>query len=164
MSEQGIHIKVELEREKDGEGLQVKIQFNPSAPNITINDKHEASWYPTQEEVEFINEVFSLIQHRDAYYYKSGYNTGEMKSEKNPSPSDSNENIQPSHSSTTPAGAAEEGSAIEKKKGDGIIISADADTIDEIIRKKKEAEGIILEADENAIIDRVLKKKKREGW
>ncbi|MEM0493286.1 MAG: hypothetical protein QXS02_04980 [Candidatus Thermoplasmatota archaeon] len=158
MNESKMYIKVQLEMRGDKGGLCVKIQFDPSAPNITIQGNNEISWHPTYEEVKFINQVFSLVYSKSMDFDTKYRQVPDARVDSEGSTSTP---LSAEHYSK--ADTVQEESS-DKKKGDGLLVSADAETIDQIIKKKKEGEGVILEADENTIVDRVLKKKKREGW
>lgn len=56
-----IHIKLEISRDPATGGLNLMTRFDPNAPNF-IKDETGFSWAPTQEEREFLNEAFDMMQ------------------------------------------------------------------------------------------------------
>jgi len=163
-----IFIKIQLEKDETTGNLSMKTQFDLNAPNF-YQDKNGISWSPTQEEMDFIYQAFELMPN---IKNKNFYNEPKIKTEKEESLSEEEEQIEeknreePPTSRTPPERATRTPEPAPTKKGDsdGVIITADASAVDEIIKRKKNADGVIVEADEETIVDRVLKHKKRGSW
>ena len=60
---QNIHIKLEISRDPNTGSLNLLTRFDPNAPNF-IKDENGFSWSPTNEERQFLNEAFDMIQKR----------------------------------------------------------------------------------------------------
>ncbi len=58
---QNIHIKLEISRDPNTGSLNLLTRFDPNAPNF-IKDENGFSWSPTNEERQFLNEAFDMIQ------------------------------------------------------------------------------------------------------
>lgn len=58
---QNIHIKLEISRDPNTGNLNLLTRFDPNAPNF-IKDENGFSWSPTNEERQFLNEAFDMIQ------------------------------------------------------------------------------------------------------
>jgi len=58
---ENIHIKLEIGRDSSSGKLTLMTKFNPNAPNFTKEDEG-FSWSPTEEERQFINEAFDMIE------------------------------------------------------------------------------------------------------
>ncbi|RLF29714.1 MAG: hypothetical protein DRN05_01035 [Thermoplasmata archaeon] len=56
----GIYVKLRLEKDRNSGCLMIKAHFDPNAPNYS-KDENGFKWYPTSEEIDFINEAFELI-------------------------------------------------------------------------------------------------------
>jgi len=59
--ENNIHIKLEIGKNPTTGELQLLTRFDTSAPNFT-KDTNGFSWSPTNEERNFLNEAFDLMQ------------------------------------------------------------------------------------------------------
>jgi hypothetical protein len=55
-----IYVKILLEKEKSSGNMILTAHFDPQAPNYS-KDKNGFLWYPTEAEIDFINEAFELI-------------------------------------------------------------------------------------------------------
>lgn len=61
---ENLFIKVQLEKEHQTGKLMINIYFDKNAPNFYYNNE-TISWYPTMDELSFINETFTLLnQHK----------------------------------------------------------------------------------------------------
>jgi hypothetical protein len=58
---QNIHIKLEISRDPNTGSLNLLTRFDSNAPNF-IKDENGFSWSPTNEERQFLNEAFDMIQ------------------------------------------------------------------------------------------------------
>lgn len=65
---ENIAISLQVQRGKDSKSLFLCVQFDKTAPNFAI-DNDSITWYPTNDEIDFIADAFHLI--------------GENKEEKN---------------------------------------------------------------------------------
>jgi len=151
-----IYIKIQLEKDEATGQLVMKTRFDPTAPNF-FHDKDEYSWCPTPEEMRFIYEAFELMPHQPLNYTPHVVPPSEepsLEKEGGPTSAQPREEIPKVMEKTLPV----------KKDTDGVIVTADAAAVDEIIRKRRDGEGVIVEADENTIVDKVLKHKKRGTW
>jgi len=57
---ENLFIKVQLEKEQQTGKLRINIYFDKNAPNFYYNNE-TISWYPTMDELSFINETFTLL-------------------------------------------------------------------------------------------------------
>ena len=165
MTKQGnIYVKIQLEKDDRSGELVIKTQFDPNAPNF-IYDKNEISWYPTSEEIEFINDALQLMA-------KHGIKDMHSVKKERPLSSPEEETGEAIETETTDLASEAEGHETQhpaeppKMKADaaGIIVASDPKAVEEIIKKKQSGEGVIVEVDEETIVDRVLKQKKRGKW
>ena len=53
---------------------------------------------------------------------------------------------------------------LENEQDNGMIVEADAEAIDEALKKHSKDDESIVEADEQTIIDKVLSQKKKGRW
>ena len=61
---ENLFIKLQLEKEQQTGKLMINIYFDKNAPNFYYNNE-TISWYPTMDELSFINETFTLLnQHK----------------------------------------------------------------------------------------------------
>ncbi len=60
-NKENIHIKLEISRDKNSGNLTLMTKFDPNAPNFE-KDETGFSWAPTDEERQFINEAFDMIE------------------------------------------------------------------------------------------------------
>jgi len=58
---ENIHIKLEIGRDTSSGKLTIMTKFNPSAPNF-IKEEDGFSWSPTEDERQFLNEAFDMIE------------------------------------------------------------------------------------------------------
>jgi len=57
---EGLYVKINLEKNTDSGEITPNIQFDNNAPNFT-KEKDVVSWNPSVEEWAFVNEVFEII-------------------------------------------------------------------------------------------------------
>ena len=150
-----IYVKIQIEKDKDSGELTIRTHFDPDAPNL-FQEKSSISWYPTHEEIEFINETFELISKHKS---KDNHSVNKVKKEKTMPPLEQ-EKVEDAEVTETKDDSSK---TVDKDKE--LPISADGKTIDEIVKRKKDGtDEIMVEADEETIIDRVLKQKKKGKW
>ena len=65
---EGLYIKINLEKNTDSGEITPNIQFDNNAPNFT-KEKDVISWDPSFEEWAFVNEVFDLLAKGQSYKY-----------------------------------------------------------------------------------------------
>jgi len=65
---EGLYIKINLEKNTDSGEIMPNIQFDNNAPNFT-KEKDVTSWNPSVEEWAFVNEVFEIISKGQGYKY-----------------------------------------------------------------------------------------------
>jgi len=205
-----IHVKIELGKNKTGD-LTLTAHFDSNAPNYK-KEKDEIKWYPTVEEIDFINQAFDLIPEYKStgqHFSNKQKPTTETKApskeetlpeekiDKTPTPvkdkeeenlnripvppqkpeleSDTkNSETTPNEPSFEPVDEPTDDKATPdleddtEKEDEKILVEADENTIDSIVKKQtgdpEEDDGLLVEADENTIIDRVLKQKKKGKW
>jgi len=58
-----IHIRLEINKDPMTGQLTLLTRFDPNAPNF-LREENGFSWYPTQEEREFLNEAFNMVLKR----------------------------------------------------------------------------------------------------
>lgn len=57
---ENIYIKLEISKDPMTGNLNLMTRFDPNAPNFS-KDETGFSWLPTDEEREFLNEVFDMV-------------------------------------------------------------------------------------------------------
>lgn len=57
---ENLFIKVQLEKEQYSGRLMINIYFDKNAPNFFLTN-NTINWYPTMDELSFINETFTLL-------------------------------------------------------------------------------------------------------
>ena len=134
-----IFIKIQLEKNEETGKLLLKTRFDPEAPNF-FQDKNEISWCPTHEEIQFIDEAFELMpQNKEATH-------GQQNKTETNEPLDYEKNetsgVKPKDDFLKNIEKTPKPEPMPSKKGeaDGVIITADASAVDEIIRKRKNGE------------------------
>ena len=55
-----IFVKLHIEKSRDSEGLSLNVHFDSETPNFYV-DRSMINWYPTPEELDFVNEAFELV-------------------------------------------------------------------------------------------------------
>ena len=58
---QNIHIKLEIGKDPTNGNLTLMTRFDPNAPNF-IDEGNSYRWNPTEEERQFLNEAFEMMQ------------------------------------------------------------------------------------------------------
>ncbi len=78
---EGLYIKINLEKNTDSGEIIPNIQFDNNAPNFT-KEKDVISWDPSVEEWAFVNEVFEIISKGQGYKYGKKSILGRNEAEK----------------------------------------------------------------------------------
>jgi len=55
-----IFVKLHIEKNRDSGALALNVHFDSETPNFFV-DRSMINWYPTPEELEFVNEAFELV-------------------------------------------------------------------------------------------------------
>jgi len=55
-----IFVKLHIEKNRDSGSLALNVHFDSETPNFFV-DRNNINWYPTPEELEFVNEAFGLV-------------------------------------------------------------------------------------------------------
>ena len=63
-----VYIKIQIEKRKNSGNLTMNIHFNKEAPNFLMNS-NEVNWYPTSNEIDFVNEAFEMISNHKKRIY-----------------------------------------------------------------------------------------------
>jgi hypothetical protein len=172
--QKNIYIAFQLEKNVESDSLYIKAVFDPSAPNIK-KTKDTLIWKPFYEEIDLMNEVFSLLPNQQVAPFEHLKPHGEeqrkpikdvpeviekilpgAKAEKEPT-SDSGEE-QKLKEFEEPLESEEEKQQ-EVTNGDKVLVAADDKTIDEIVKRKRE--GTLKEASDDSILEKILRQKKR---
>lgn len=165
---ENIFISLEIQKDMESKGLVLSVQFDRNAANF-FQDGEVISWFPTSDELNFLNEAFHLI----------GTNTVPMKNIEEPQTTDNPSAIEStdySHRSseiriaplpnnlTIEVAEGVGSSAIKNGEDeDKIFIQADEKKIDEILKRKKHAkQQNDIDSDEKALVDRMLKQKRKK--
>jgi len=169
-----IYITFQLEKDLDSNMLYIKAVFDPTAPNIE-KEKDTYIWKPTFDEIDLLNEVFSLLpQHQQAPVTPTPYNSEEEQQKKDAmeviekvlpaadeqeEPEESKEQPQEEQIEAETKEEPTKEKQVEVVNGDGVLVAADDKTIDEIVKRKKD--GTLKEASEDSILEKILRQKKR---
>lgn len=150
-----VNIKLEIYKDKDTGKLSLLVRFDTKASNLIV-EKYSYAWMPTPEEIELINEAFSIFS-MDRISIDKTAATKTFSTEKiiekhlekpllNENPNDGTDNK-------------------EVEKGEKLVKVGD-DLVEDTIKKHigKEDDELIREADEHTIIDKVLNQKKKGRW
>jgi len=57
---ENIFVKLQIEKNIDSGKLALNVHFDSDTPNFYA-DKNAINWYPTPEELDFVNEAFELL-------------------------------------------------------------------------------------------------------
>jgi hypothetical protein len=57
---ENIHIRLEISKDPNTGAINLVTRFDTNAPNFT-KDENGFRWFPTDEERDFLNEVFDMI-------------------------------------------------------------------------------------------------------
>ncbi|UCD14235.1 MAG: hypothetical protein JSW60_02145 [Thermoplasmatales archaeon] len=57
-----IFVKLQIEKDRNSRKLVLNVHFDADTPNF-FTDKNVLIWYPTIEEIGFVNEAFEMISH-----------------------------------------------------------------------------------------------------
>jgi len=57
---ENIFVKLHIEKSRESGSLALNVHFDSETPNFFV-DRNNINWYPTPEELEFVNEAFGLI-------------------------------------------------------------------------------------------------------
>ena len=154
--------------------LYIKAVFDPTAPNIQ-KEKDTYIWKPTFDEIDLLNEVFSLLpQHQQAPVTPTPFSAEEEQQKKDAmeviekvlpaadeqgEPEESKEQPQEDQIEAETKEEPPKEKQVEVVDGDGVLVAADDKTIDEIVKRKKD--GTLKEASEDSILEKILRQKKR---
>jgi hypothetical protein len=167
---ENIFVTLQIQKGQHSKGLLLNVQFDKNAPNFFIENE-TINWFPTVEEIDFIEEAFTLM---------AGYKTYEMENDETDSTLPSLEiktKEIPYQSTESRIAVLPEDTAAEatddhlsqtlikkKESAEKIFVQADEKTIDEVLKRKKTGieEDFIIESSEKTLIDKVLKQKKKK--
>ena len=153
-----IYVKIQLEKDDLTGNLILRTQFDANAPNF-FQDNNQISWCPTAEELEFLNEAFTLLSKKQTKQPSQNNNDKLSLVEETIdtiAQEEKNDSLQHAFDYPTEPPAP----ALKADAG-GIIVTSDSKALDEIIKRKQNGEGVMIEADEETIVDKVLKQKKK---
>jgi len=166
---ENIFISAEIQKDLKSKKLMIGIKFDKNASNIST-ESGTIVWYPTCDEIDFIAEVFDLIE---------GVGYPERVIEKSQNTATRSEEIivdSSQHSSEMRIPPLEDDRTMEvradvrssrindKRDNEKIFFQADEKKIDEILNHKKMVtkEDCVMESGEKTLIDRMLKQKKKK--
>lgn len=165
--------------------IHLKTVFNPKAPNVN-NDKNDFSWEPSEDEINFLHKAFTMFETRkfektvddrinersrsskQEYVQSPDENTIETASNDETQLNDPEEEQEIFE---TPVSQADSKEPIDEEtdfeeipqKEDNVLVSADAKTIDEIVKRKRgESDESIKQVTDDTILEKILKQKKKD--
>jgi hypothetical protein len=156
MREEPVHITLAVEKDADTNAIQLHVVLRHDADNIELT-KATTTWYPTREELQFLNEAFTLFTPRAPATTKSSKpKTAEehhLSGEKDPSIRESvtDEEI---HSAVV----SKKNNALEE---DQVLVQVDEKIIDEAIQRRRTTESSAKNTD--TLVDRLTSKKKKSS-
>ena len=148
MAHTPILFSLAIEKDAETNALLLQVLFPHGAPNVTLT-KTAVAWYPTAEELDFLNEAYAMIAPTLPVVPTPNVKPEHhLTGEKDPSIRDSatEEEI---HAAATKKTMAEQ---------EQVFVQVDDKLIDEALKRRK-SEGPV-KVDEDSIVERITKKKK----
>ena len=148
MAHAPILFSLAIEKDTETNTLLLQVLFPHGAPNVTLT-KTAVAWYPTAEELEFLNEAYSII---------ATSQPAPLEPEVEPE-----HHLNDGHDPSIRGTATEEEihAAATKKtmaEQEQVFVQVDEKLIDEALRRRKnDGPGKV---DEASLVDRITKKKK----
>jgi hypothetical protein len=167
---ENIFVAIQIQRDQHSNGLLLSVQFDKNAPNFSIENEM-ISWCPTVEEIDFIEEAFTLMTGHKTYEMENKeieitLPSSEIKAKEIPYHStESRIAVLPEETAAKDSDNHISQTFIKKKESaEKIFVQADEKTIDEVLKRKKTSaeEEIIIESGEKTLIDKVLRQKKKK--
>lgn len=149
MADTPILLTLGIEKDAETNSFCIQVLFRHDAPNIELT-KSTIAWYPTAEELQFLNEAFAMIE--------------PVSPPRAPEPLPPPEHHFSSEKDPTIRGPAteEEIYAAAAKKtladSDHVLVQVDDKLIEEALKRRKAEPSDKVDAD--SIVDRLTKKRK----
>jgi hypothetical protein len=166
---ENIFVSAEIKKNLESKKLVIGVKFDKNASNVST-ESGTIVWYPTCDEIDFIAEVFDLIE-------GAGYPEKAIEKPQNTATRSKEIIIESSqHSSKIRIPPLEDDTSMDVTEDlrsscindvenkETIFLQADEKKIDEILNRKKMVtkEDCVIESGEKTLIDRMLKQKKKK--
>ncbi|MDH7517506.1 MAG: hypothetical protein QHH19_04095 [Candidatus Thermoplasmatota archaeon] len=179
-----IHIKLEINKDKNTNQLIITTRFDPSASNF-LKDEYGYIWIPTPEEIKFMNDAFELIPtektkaipqekkvtktvekiEEKVQTYKPQVKPEETSPfERKPVAYTEKKEEETVFEVTGEATEENPNKPTKEQQGNSVIVKADEKAIERALKKDIDEDDSIREVDEQTIIDKVLSQKKKGKW